>query len=71
MDPFEKELWAARQALLRLQRKMETLPGWRDSLAWEAVEDASYVLENGLFEAYCYPHMPKDSKHWRDKYVMF
>jgi hypothetical protein len=68
MKAIEKEYWAAKEALYRLQRKLETLPGWRDSLAWEAVERALDELNNGLFDAYCYPSMPKGFVHWREKY---
>jgi hypothetical protein len=68
MKAIEKEYWAAKQALFRLQRKLETLPGWRDSLAWEAVGRTLDELEEGLFDAYCYPDMPKNFVHWREKY---
>jgi len=68
MIAIEREAWAAREALLRLQRKLATLPGWRDSLAWETVEAAICELDFGLFEAYHYPDMPKNFVHWREKY---
>ena len=66
---FDKELWAAEQALDRLRRKLETLEGWRESLAWEAVERASEELGQGMWEAIVLPYMPPGFKHWRDKYV--
>jgi hypothetical protein len=62
------EYWAAEQALLHLQRKLATLPEWRDSLAWEAVERTLEVLRQGWFDAYEIPTMPKDFVHWREKY---
>jgi hypothetical protein len=67
MKAIEKEHWTAKQALYRLQRKLETLPGWRDSLPWEAVERALDELNGGLFDAY-YSTMPKNFVHWREKY---
>jgi hypothetical protein len=68
MSQIERELWAARQALDRLQRKLATLPGWRDSLAWETVERISWELDRGLFDAYSCSRMPQPFVHWRDKY---
>jgi hypothetical protein len=69
MHAIKNEHWAAKQALLRLQRKLATLPGWRDSLAWEVVEHTLCVLDEGLFDAYYYPEMPKGFVHWREKYA--
>ena len=65
---FDSEWWAAEQSLKRLQRKLETLPGWRESLAWEVVEHILIELDQGMFDALESPHMPKDFRHWRDKY---
>jgi len=69
MIPIEREFWAAEQALCRLQRKLAALPGWRESLAWEAVERALGELYDGMWDASCLPHMPSDFKHWREKYT--
>ena len=67
--PIERELWAAEQALDRLQRKLASLPGWRASLAWEQVALAKEELSGQhMFEIRHLPSMPKDFKHWRDKY---
>ena len=71
MTEIDKELWAARQALYRLQRKLETLPSWRDSLAWEAVQEALNALGVGVCVAYSIDSMPEDFKHWREKYARF
>ena len=65
---YARELWAAEQALVRLRNKLATLPGWRASLAWEAAEDALDVLGRGMFDASELPAMPKNFRHWRDKY---
>jgi len=67
--PCKQELWAAEQALYRLQRKLASLPGWRESLAWEAVERALQELGEGMWDAFCLPYMPRDFKHWREKYL--
>jgi hypothetical protein len=64
-----RELWAAEQALLRLQRKLETLPGWRASMAWEAVESAiNELMGQGMWDAHHAQSMPRGFKHWREKY---
>ena len=42
---------------------------WRESLAWEAVERALEELHEGLWDAFCLPHMPPDFKHWREEYT--
>jgi hypothetical protein len=68
LKQFERELWAARQAVARLQRKLATLRGWRASLAWEAAEQALHALFSMLmWQALNYPYMPPNFRHWRDK----
>jgi hypothetical protein len=61
----EREFWAAEQALMRLIRKLEALPGWRASLArdgaWEALSN------NTMWEAFHLPYMPPNFQHWRDR----
>jgi hypothetical protein len=65
----ERELWAATQAVRRLQHKLATLRGWRVSLAWEAAEEALEALHGmPMWEAYHLPDMPENFRHWRQKY---
>ena len=58
--------------LYNLQEKLEEYPksDWRASIAWEAIENALYILNSGMFEASCLPtYCPEKYKHWRDKYT--
>jgi len=65
----QRELWAAQQALFRLQRKLATMKGWRASLAWECVERAlEELIGQEMFDAWELPCIPPNFKHWRDKY---
>lgn len=64
----DQEYKDAEAALSRLQEKLATLPGWRDSLAWEVVERCREELGHGWFDAYCYHSKPAAFRHWREKY---
>jgi hypothetical protein len=64
----EREFWAAEQALMRLIRKLETLPGWRASLTRDAAWEAAAALrDQAMWEAFHLPFMPSDFRHWRDR----
>jgi hypothetical protein len=61
---------AVEDALKEVQRMLEPLKEWRASELWETMENALDVLTQGEFTAWCYPHKPKDFRHWREKYVI-
>jgi hypothetical protein len=64
----QREFWAAEQALARLIRKLETLRGWRASLARDAAWEALGTLyDQAMWEAFHLPYMPANFKHWRDR----
>jgi hypothetical protein len=65
---YQREFWAAEQALARLIRKLETLRGWRASLARDAAWEALGTLyDQAMWEAFHLPYMPANFKHWRDR----
>jgi hypothetical protein len=59
---------SARRALKRLQDKLETIEGWRASVAWETVEDVMALLDQGIMDAIRHPQCPPNFRHWREKY---
>jgi hypothetical protein len=64
----EREFWAAKQALRRLIRKLETLPGWRASMARDAAWEAlGAMYDYPMWEAFHLPYMPSNFRHWRDR----